>query len=84
MSKLTLNLVSLLLIPGVIRYSIYGGVEDVAYIAVIIAAFLYWNRLGAARQDIPKEIQAEIFELKSKLSTISLAVGIKSLERTHQ
>ena len=78
------NLAALMAVPGVIRYSLYGGLQDVAYIAVIIAAFLYWNRLSAVRQDIPQEIQKEITDLKSKLSTISLAVGIKSLERTNQ
>jgi hypothetical protein len=72
-----------LALPGIYCYVTRGTPQDVAYMAVIIAAYTYFYYLNQKPKltTIPQQIKNDIDELRSKLSNISLSLGIKSFEK---
>jgi hypothetical protein len=72
-----------MVIPGVYRYGVYGAPQDAAYLSVIIAAYTYFYYLNQKPEvtTVPDQIKKDIDELRSKLSNISLSIGIKAFEK---
>ena len=60
-----------------------GGGTDVTFVAIVAALWAYKSYLDAKvyHVDMPTAVRDELEALKSKLANITLAVGIKKIER---
>lgn len=60
-----------------------GDATDAAFVAIVACLWAYKSYLDAKiySVDMPKMVVDEIEALKSKLNNVTLAVGIKKIER---